>query len=154
MRFFQALLGLAGTASALDIYFHTGTNCDGASVICQGINPGVCCSVGGITQRSVAYRGIVPTWNIRCRSYQGNGCEILRADSTVKGVNYQCHSFQNNYNYNGARYDFVNSKRAEDTCTADEGTCESSQKADTLIMEDGTKFSILDLEEDPLEELV
>ncbi|GKT49281.1 uncharacterized protein ColSpa_09462 [Colletotrichum spaethianum] len=153
MKFLQALLSLAGAASALDIYFHTGPNCNDASVICSGINPGVCCRAGGITYRSVAYRGIVPSWRIRCRSYQGNGCEIQRADSTVNGVNYQCHSFQNNYNYNGARYDFVNRKRAEDTCAAEDGTCESTQQADTLVLEDGTHLRITELEEDPLEEL-
>lgn len=69
MRISQAVLGLAATASAIDINLHEGGNCDGNLVLsCQGINSNVCCGREGAVN-SVAFAFIPFGWNLHCRGH-------------------------------------------------------------------------------------
>lgn len=64
MHFSSLLLGLAATASAIDIRGHALDSCNGSYRACTNINPRVCCifsesaSSGRVSVDVVAVRGI------------------------------------------------------------------------------------------------
>lgn len=162
MLYLQIILGLASTVSAIDAYFHLGSNCDGPATLCGALQPGTCCVVGG--SNSVAYRGIPTNWAINVLSFIGGGCNQVVGTSTARNTNYVCFAATGFGSYTGSRYSFA-SKRAEASSEAlacpevgaDEATgqpCTSSQKPDQLVLVDGTRYNIIDLEEDVLNEMV
>ncbi|KAK8040030.1 hypothetical protein PG993_008441 [Apiospora rasikravindrae] len=147
---FLRLLPLAAAVSAIDFYFHKGWNCDGASMRCNGINPGVCCNTGGNTEWfSAAWRGVPPEWSISCESHVFGGCNRRNQKTNSNGANWVCHGYNHIGTGNsGGVYFFNNKKRDEPQ------ECTSTQKADTLRLADGTEYHVADLEGDLLDELL
>ncbi|RYP08895.1 hypothetical protein DL764_001605 [Monosporascus ibericus] len=147
MLFPQILLGLVATASAIDIYLHVGGGCGGNSVVCTNINPNTCCSGSSVEIfPSVGFRGIPTFWNLQCRGHTGANCAGLREIQTAQNTNFVC---LNNGGFSGGGYGFNGRKR--DDCAS--GGCTTYQKADTLLLEDGGKYNIADLEDAPLTQL-
>lgn len=147
-------LGLwVASASALDIWFHGSRGCGGTGLVCSGINPGVCCLGAGGLDLSVSYLGIVQYWDITCSSSLGYNCDDVQTYTRAKGVTYVCHETSI---YDSARYVFNGKKRDEiDVCTGAERPCDAAtaQRADKLVLEDGTTFDIGGLEDDQWNEM-
>jgi hypothetical protein len=133
---FLALLNLVAVASAIDLYAHGATNCQGGAGVCSNINPGVCCVGSG---GSVAARGIPLGWRIQLRAYTGGGCTNLdrRVDSGG-AVNWLC--IQGGF-FTGQSYIFNGRKRDEDV-QYDESEC---QKPDKLALPDGSLYDLTGL---------
>jgi hypothetical protein len=150
MRCHQVLLTLAATASAIDIYLHVGGNCDGNAAVCRNVNPNVCCG-GSSTDifPTVGFRGIPTDWNLECRGHSGGNCNGLREVQRAHNTNFMC--LRNGW-FSGGGYGFTSKKRAEACTTA--GGCTTSQKPDTLILEDGGEYKIADLEGAALAQMV
>jgi hypothetical protein len=156
MLYPQILLGLAATVSAIDAYFHLGSNCDGPSVLCSGLNPGVCCTAS--SANSVGYRGIPTNWNIDTQAFTGGGCANYGSGAGARGTNFVCIKEFIGV-YTGTRYNFASrKKRAEaetgPACVGTEEPCAFSRKANELLLEDGTRYNIADVEDDVLEQMV
>ncbi|WQF89892.1 hypothetical protein CDEST_14906 [Colletotrichum destructivum] len=149
MHFPQILLGFAATVSAIDIYLHVGGGCGGNAVLCGNINPNTCCSGSGVDIfPTVGFRGIPYEWNLETRGHSGGGCNQLREVQPARNTNFIC---LYSGGFSGGGYGFAGRKR--DEC-ASSGSCTSFQKPDTLLLEDGGKWNIADLEDAPLRQMV
>lgn len=153
MMYAQIILGLVATASAIDTYFHLGNNCDGPAIVCTGLNPGICCTAS--VSNSLGYRGIPTDWVITAEAFFGSGCGISAGSQTARNTNFLCF----HRSLTGTRYRFSSKKRGEagieaSTCSDADEPCTSSQKANELVLLDGTRYNIVDLEEGALDELV
>ena len=149
MHFSKLLFGLVGSASAIDVYFHSADNCNGAAIVCTGLNPDVCCTGNS---PSVAYRGVPTNWHINAQGFSNGGCGSPKWLADLNGQNWVCMVANSRPNYTGSRYWFVSRRRAEGTCSAG---CTEQAKPDTLVLEDGvTKYDIAGLDDDKVEELV
>lgn len=154
----QILLGLVASVSAIDAYFHLGQNCDGPRILCTNLNPGVCCTASA--SNTVGYRGIPTDWVITAEAFTGGGCKNFSARGRAQNTNFICiYPAPGGGPFTGTKYSFTSRKRdgVEGTCAAAEeaaGKCSSSQKPNELHLADGTKYNIVDLEQDLLEELV
>ncbi|RYP21723.1 hypothetical protein DL765_002079 [Monosporascus sp. GIB2] len=127
MHYHGIILGLATAASAIDVYFHT-TRSD-----CQG------------AEDSIGFRGIPTNWFLEVRGYEGGGCRSVKTLDTAFQTNFRC---LGNGPYTGASYIFRGKKRG-----AEAGT-KKCTLPDTLILDDGTKYSLVDMEDSQREELV
>ena len=136
------LLGFAATVSAIDSYFHLGDNCDGPWTICSNLNPGQCCVTPG--GNSVGYRGIPTNWVIRVNGFNGGGCGAQIRSAVARNTNFVCLTGSNG-DYTGTRYEFTSKKRAEGG---------APRKADQLGLADGTRYNIVSLDDDALNDLV
>ena len=146
MHFAHALLGLAASASAIDVYFHNAGDCSGAAAVCSNINPNFCCT--GDSQ-TVAYRGIPTNWHLNIEGYSGGGCRFTKFQSDVNGANWLCLPVNSRDHYTGTFYWFASRRRAE------QANCTGSVKPDTLVLADGvTKYDIVGLEDAKVEKLV
>ena len=162
MLYPQILLGLVATVSAIDSYFHLGENCDGPAIVCTGLNPDVCCTASA--SNSVGYRGIPLDWSISTTAFTGGGCTNYGNRGSASGSNFICMPrCCGNAGYSGTKYRFGSKKRSEIEGEALTGTeeeeeedkpCTSSQKANQLVLVDGTKYDIVDLDDDNLNQLV
>ncbi|KAM7184867.1 hypothetical protein V8F33_012737 [Rhypophila sp. PSN 637] len=154
------LLGsLAATSvSAIDAYYHLGQNCDGTSIVCSNLNPGVCCSDGRTLANTIGYRGIPTNWVIAAKAYGGNQCANPISDRQVsQNTNFLCLKNRFGVPLGATRYDFgANSKRRDDfSGTSEETGSSECQKPDQLVLADGvTKFNIAGLEDDVVDELL
>lgn len=149
MRFIQTLVGLVGlvaTASAVDVYLHVGGDCSGNAIVCVGINPNNCCGGSGADIfPSVGFRGIPFDWTLQTRGHNGGNCNGLREVQRAAGTNFMC--LRNGW-FSGGGYGFTNKKRenaVDDACAAAE-SCTGSQKPDLLLLEDGGKYNIADMD--------
>ncbi|KAK8095693.1 uncharacterized protein PG998_002324 [Apiospora kogelbergensis] len=157
------LLSLAATSvSAIDGYFHLGGNCDGPATVCRNMNPGFCCTVGGAN--TIGYRGIPTDWTISAEGRSGGGCSNFGVRRTASNTNFLCLSpAPGGGPFTGTRYEFGSKKRdlssltcpgAENTAAAGAKACVATQKAEELILADGTRYKIGALEEDVVNEMV
>ncbi|RYO95459.1 hypothetical protein DL766_007767 [Monosporascus sp. MC13-8B] len=145
--FQDILLGLFATASAIDIYLHVGGDCGGNAVVCVGINPNTCCSTSDIDIfPTVGFRGIPTHWNLECKGHSGGRCNRLREVQPARNTNFVC--LRSGF-FSGGGYGFSGRKRADGA----DGGCTAYQKPDTLLLEDGGKYNIADLEDAPLTQL-
>lgn len=160
------LLGLVASVSAIDAYYHVGTNCDGPAVVCSNLNPGVCCTDGRTRANTIGYRGIPTDWVIAAKAYGGSDCSGSPQGREVsQNTNFICLRARFGGTLGATRYDFgANSKRRDDFRPSDNAclpdgpdanseACTSSQKPDQLILENGTKFDIGGLEDDVVDQL-
>jgi len=146
MHLTAVLLGLAASASAIDVYFHNAGDCSGAAAVCSNINPNFCCT--GDSQ-TVAYRGIPTNWHLNIEGYSGGGCRFTKFQSDVNGANWLCLPVNSRDHYTGTFYWFASRRRAE------QANCTGTVKPDTLVLADGvTKYDIVGLEDDRVEKLV
>ncbi|KAM7200865.1 hypothetical protein V8F20_005107 [Naviculisporaceae sp. PSN 640] len=161
------LFGLVASVSAIDAYYHVGENCDGPSVVCSNLNPGVCCTDGRTRADSIGYRGIPTNWVIAAKSYGGSACDSSPAAREVsQNTNFLCLRTRFGNTVGATRYDFgANSKRRDDFSVSDNAclpgggdaeteACTSSQKPDQLVLEDGTKFDIAGLEDNVVDQMI
>ncbi|KAL8354336.1 hypothetical protein RB601_003953 [Gaeumannomyces tritici] len=160
MHFSAALLSLATTALAIDIRGHANSNCGGGFRACTNINPNVCCvfstsASSGLLSVSIA--AIPTSWRITGEAYTGGGCSFLGGQWDSNGTPDICMPFSSRGDRTGGRYWFRNRKRADDrSCPAEQagvGKCEAAAKPDTLVLADGTKYSISGLADDKVEEM-
>ncbi|CCF32666.1 hypothetical protein CH063_05006 [Colletotrichum higginsianum] len=160
--YFSSLLflGLAATASAIDVRGHYGGTCDGAYVGCANINPNVCCVISGSAssgRTSVSVAAIPGDWRIRTQAYTGGGCSSLAGQLDSNGNTFVCLSYSSRGDRTGGQYWFVGRKRADDnSCPAEQpggGKCEAVAKPDTLGLADGTEYNITGLSDEKLQEL-
>ncbi|KAK0648359.1 hypothetical protein B0T16DRAFT_388605 [Cercophora newfieldiana] len=153
MQLPQLLLGLAATASAIDLYMHVNGCYTNPALVCVNANPDRCCA-GSVVDffETVSARAIPPEWAIQVRGHSGGECRGTREVSPARGVRDKCLS---NGDFSGVGYGFNARKRSpapQEQCAA-EGGCTSSQKPDFLLLEDGSKYSVVDLGVDGLVEL-
>ncbi|EJT79319.1 hypothetical protein GGTG_04404 [Gaeumannomyces tritici R3-111a-1] len=160
MHFSAALLSLATTALAIDIRGHANSNCGGGFRACTNINPNVCCvfstsASSGLLSVSIA--AIPTSWRITGEAYTGGGCSFLGGQWDSNGTPDICMPFSSRGDRTGGRYWFRSRKRADDrSCPAEQagvGKCEAAAKPDTLVLADGTKYSISGLADDKVEEM-
>ncbi|KAG8162009.1 hypothetical protein KVR01_007774 [Diaporthe batatas] len=147
MKFSIAISSLVAAVSAVDLYFHSNNDCGGSGVICRDANPNWCCSGTG---RSVAVRGIPSGWALQCRGYSGAGCSTLMTISGNNGNPWICNR-SNGFQYTGVGYNFVGRKRDESDPEYDDSNC---QRADVLVLADGTEYDLAGLEEDVYQQFV
>ncbi|KAJ0162424.1 putative secreted protein [Colletotrichum tanaceti] len=149
-------LGLAATASAIDVRAHDGDNCSGGYIGCANINPNVCCTFTG-AHASIAVAAIPSNWRIRTQAFTGGGCSFFGGERDSNGATYVCLPYTTRGDRTGGKYFFIGRKRADDTsCPAEQpgvGKCEAVVQADTLGLADGTEYSIAGLSEDKVQEL-
>ncbi|TLD27047.1 hypothetical protein PspLS_04319 [Pyricularia sp. CBS 133598] len=155
MRFSSLVLGLAATASAIDIRGHDQDVCRGGYVACVNVDPNVCCTFGG--KASIWVAAIPSAWRIRAQSSTGGGCTYLATEGDNNGTQDICLAYTSRGLRTGARYWFLNRKRAEDeTCPAaqpDGGKCEASVKPNVLGLADGTEYNIEGLSDEKVAEM-
>ncbi|KAI0190310.1 hypothetical protein F4808DRAFT_465723 [Astrocystis sublimbata] len=144
---YSAIILLSG-ASALDIRFWTGPNCGGTAMICGGFNPDACCGQGFTQSGSVGFYGIPPSWDITCTTFQGDGCQFQKDSTRIRGQNFAC---QSSGSYSGAKYTFNNNKIA---ARGAQGACKRTQKPDTLMLEDGTRYNLQELHDDQIHKML
>ncbi|KAF2205375.1 hypothetical protein GQ43DRAFT_468240 [Delitschia confertaspora ATCC 74209] len=157
MQFETILLGLAASVSAIDIRLRAGSGCTGAYQVCTGINPDTCCGLSSARFASVGYVAIPTNWRIQGRAYSNGGCTTLVGLQTIQGTTNACINEPSGFaTLSGGGYNFVSKRRAAvpiEQCAA-EKSCLSVAKPDTLVLEDETKYSIVDMAEPLLETLV
>ncbi|KAH9438250.1 hypothetical protein MCOR02_001888 [Pyricularia oryzae] len=155
MRFSSIVLGLAAAVSAIDIRGHDQDICRGGYVACVNIDPNVCCAFDG--KASIWVAAIPPAWRIRARSMTGGGCSYLATEGDNNGTQDICLAYTSRGLRTGARYWFLNLKRAEDeTCPAAQpegGKCEASVKPNVLGLADGTEYNIEGLSDEKVAEM-
>jgi hypothetical protein len=148
------LLTLATTASAISIRFwhfagaQSGNNCglDGA-MGCENIQPNVCCYTGR-AYGAVGLYNVPNGWKVYYKAYKEKICsgpalfDVDRIDGTSP-----CNYNPKGGDVSSAFYAFRNSK-------AKRGGGGECQKADTLYMADGAKYSIGHLEDGMRQHLV
>ncbi|KAI8242818.1 hypothetical protein K4K57_012565 [Colletotrichum sp. SAR 10_99] len=155
------LLGLAATASAIDIRAHVGDNCAGGYTACVGINPNVCCSFSSSASSGRAKlmdgEQIPSNWRIRAEAYTGGGCSFTGGQRDSNGATTICLPYTTRGDRTGGKYWFLNRKRADDlSCPAEQpgaGKCEAVVKPDVLGLADGTAYNIADLADEKVQEL-
>ncbi|KAF2788439.1 hypothetical protein K505DRAFT_255545 [Melanomma pulvis-pyrius CBS 109.77] len=152
MQYFKIILALAAAASAIDIRFHNGGDCNGGWIGCASIGPDNCCTSEAVHHPSVGFYAIPKNWKIGTRGFTNGGCSTLRASGDVFGVDTSCLRAGGNI-FTGATYYFRNRKVAEATCETGQ-TCKSPQKPDLLGLEDGQKYQIADMEDHLLDVLI
>lgn len=149
MWFPKIILGLFATASALDIHLFLGRGCTDniTHVICEDASPGRCCS-GSPVQifPSIGFFGIVESWSLQCRGF-ADTCGRLMESQTASGVNFKC---LEGGPFASTSYIFNGKKRADGS----DESCTEYQKPNTLVLGDGSKYNITDMEDAPLTELV
>jgi hypothetical protein len=71
----------------------------------------------------------------------------------VSGATFKC---LKQGSFNGSSYSFLANKKIAEACDAEAAvqTCTSSQKADLLVLEDGKKYDLADMEDSLQDELV
>ncbi|KAK1993699.1 hypothetical protein LX36DRAFT_615465 [Colletotrichum falcatum] len=160
MYFSSLLLGLAATASAIDIRCHIGDNCAGSWVACVNINPNVCCSFSSSAnsgRSSVSVAAIPSNWRIRTEAYTGGGCSYFGGQRDSGGSTDVCLPYTTRGDRTGGKYWFLNRKIADDhSCPAEQpgaGKCEAEVKPDTLGLADGTEYNIAGLTDEKVQEL-
>ncbi|KAK4042046.1 hypothetical protein C8A01DRAFT_14300 [Parachaetomium inaequale] len=149
MRASHVLLGLVASAAAIDVEFHSGSDCGGGATICTGLEPNACCTGNS---PSVAYRYVPREWTLNAEGYSGGGCYTIVWRTEFRGQDYACMGIASREYYSGSYYWFVNRRRAEE---ASNRNCTQSVKPDTLLLADGvTKYDIVGLDDAKVEELV
>ncbi|TEA10529.1 hypothetical protein C8034_v009556 [Colletotrichum sidae] len=144
MHYPQILLGLVASVSAIDIYLHVAGGCDGNSVMCSNMPPNMCCGGSGVDIfPTVGFRGIPYEWNLECRGHSGGNCNNLREVQPARNTNFVC---LYSGGFSGGGYGFAAAKRDGEDGTCAAGSCAFQQKPDTLLMEDGGKYDLTQLE--------
>ncbi|KAF5502890.1 hypothetical protein CGCA056_v013972 [Colletotrichum aenigma] len=156
MQLTNLILTFAATASAIDVYFHSQNNCNGASRRWNNVNPGTCINTGAGTGQipSIAWRGVPTNWRITYYGTHNQQCTNIKTTHIKSNVVWTCMSG----GYWGARYQFTSKKRAigmeEEVCLKGEGECEGNLgPADEIVAEDGTIWELKGLSEEEIEEL-
>ncbi|KAK0634026.1 hypothetical protein B0T14DRAFT_417295 [Immersiella caudata] len=87
----QLFLGLAATASAIDIYLHPDGCCSCNSLVCVNAGPDWCCR-GTSTDyfQTVSFRAIPTDWTIQGRGHSGGNCNNLRQTSVARNTRDPC----------------------------------------------------------------
>ncbi|KAF2113901.1 hypothetical protein BDV96DRAFT_661126 [Lophiotrema nucula] len=151
MRYFQILLSLAAAASAVDVRFHSNNGCSGTTIQCGNLGPDSCCGLDNAAFKSMGFDAIPLDWSIETRSYNLGRCSHLRLLLPPQHTAHVCHDSGDDIaRYTGGGYGFRN--RKVDAC-GDGQECKTSQKPDTLILEEGQKYAVTDMGDDLLNEL-
>lgn len=134
------------TTTAVGIRLHRGNDCSGDALLCANINPDSCCgSFDNQDFASVGFYGIPSDWRLVCQGMEPGNCGALAIDGhTSSGGNFVCPS---SGGYSSARYDF-NVARRDNEATGG-GGCEP-QRPDALVLEDGGRYNVTDLDDDDL----
>ncbi|KAK3313363.1 hypothetical protein B0H66DRAFT_629129 [Apodospora peruviana] len=151
-------LGLAATASAVDLYLYTGNCFNSAGIVCTNINPNTCCGGSNVNIfPQVGFRAIPATWNLECRGHAGGFCNQIRQVQRASGGRDLC---LGSGPFSGSGYGFTSKKKrfaqpTEEGCAAEDvGGCTASQKPDLLFLADGTQYKISDLDDADIDGLV
>jgi hypothetical protein len=143
MQLVPILLSLITAATAIDIRFQEA--CDGGwSASCANINPGVCCSITGSTP--IVLFAAVPNWNVETFASPYNDCSRKDVSHDIVHGDKCFHDYVKHFA--SGVYHIVNKKMARDEV---EQPC---QRVDTFYVEDGTKYSLTDLEDGQIRYLV
>lgn len=136
----------AGVASAVDVRLYYSNNCSGNYLVCTNLGANSCCTGTSVSLYWVLNR------SVDARGYAGGNCGELR--STRRTSTSFCMP-GTGVVYTGSRWVVPSTLRvrADDVCAA-AGKCDSSQKPDTLVLADGSKFKVSDLDDAKLEQLV
>jgi hypothetical protein len=156
MHFSPLILPLATVASAIDIRFFSGMKCNvGAFRACGNINPESCCHIDH-KANSVGFFAVPVNWHLVTRSYVDKKGTLCFGDDKANefnsnGATTVCHGTSGIFpgNYRGAGYSFIDKRRATDT--SDKQAC---VKPNLLVLEDGKKYKIDELDNDLTEHMV
>ncbi|TLS21520.1 uncharacterized protein PpBr36_10211 [Pyricularia pennisetigena] len=154
MLFAQAttILGLAaGLGSAVDIGFYaSSTDCTGTAVICSNVASNRCCVLSG-SHRSVRFVAAERLINVRADS---NRCTSIGFGQNVRPP--YCLSSAGQSTFNSAQWrEAILLKRAPevDQCPAGPGGCKEFVRPDLIVIPDGTKYYLKDLDDVAYEKL-
>jgi hypothetical protein len=157
MLYSTIMLALATAASAIDIRFFGEAHCkNGVGLACNGMQPGGCC--GGQRQDGWAALsvGAIPSnWDIYSRAYTGEGCNNrdLLNQFRNEGRTDVCHG--DNRHYKSGLYRFAGKKMIRGMEMADRDVApEECEKPNTLYFADDSSYTISDLTDTQVEELV
>ncbi|TLD28205.1 hypothetical protein PspLS_03756 [Pyricularia sp. CBS 133598] len=160
MHFSSLLLGLAATASAIDIRGHSQDGCRGGYRSCTNSNPRVCCSFNSSAtsgRSSVAVVAIPTNWRITARAWTGGSCRYIANHGESGGSRSICLRYTSRGDRTGAFYWFNSLKRAVDeSCPAEQpgvGKCDAVVEPDVIGLADGTEYNIAGLSADKVEEI-
>lgn len=151
MHFSHILLGLVGTASAIDIYaYRSNEQCKGSDhLVCYGKNPGDCCAgADGNAYRAIGVRAIPTDWNIIGRGHRDGRCGAVRYAAASNGRTDVCAG--GNY-YSGGSYIFTGKKLKRSDVTTQSGG--EACKADIMVLGDDTKYDLTKLDDAQYREL-
>lgn len=157
MHFSHIFLGLAATASAIDVYgYRSNEQCKGGDyIVYRNANPNDCViSASGNVYRSIQIRAIPNTWNVRGQAFVGGQCSNVRFRVDSNGNENIC---LGGNNYSGGNYVFASKKLSEGSteqaCLAGNG-CGSTARAGLLVFEDGSVYDLTALPDSLYYELV
>ncbi|KAF9873052.1 hypothetical protein CkaCkLH20_09562 [Colletotrichum karsti] len=161
MYFSSLLLGLAATASAIDLRAHPNDGCTGSYSACVNLNPNVCCSFSSSStsgKATIAVVAIPSNWRIRAESWTGGGCRFTGGSLDSGGSTTICLPYSTRGDRTGGSYFFLSRKRANDeSCPAEQpgaGKCEAVVKPNVVGLADGTEYGIAGLTDEKIQELM
>ncbi|KAF1938938.1 hypothetical protein EJ02DRAFT_514195 [Clathrospora elynae] len=157
MRYSSIILGLAATASALDVRLHYKDNCSGASFECLVLPPDVSAFPSHIIS-PYSPQALVLSLTYVTRTavtqYKGSSPLLASTASRLTGTSTSGATDEGTTRVQSSS----NKKRGTEVCDADaeapEVKCTASQKVDVLVLEDGQKYYIADMEGSVLDDLV
>ncbi|KAL8420487.1 hypothetical protein RB594_003322 [Gaeumannomyces avenae] len=137
----------AGLASAVDVRLYYSNDCSGNYLVCSNLGANVCCTGTSVSLYWVVNR------SLDARGFAGGNCGELRSARRTSS------SFcmpGTGVVYTGGRWVVPASLRVrdQDVCAAGVGKCDAVQKPDTLVLADGSKFKVVDLDNAKIEQLV
>ncbi|PQE29354.1 hypothetical protein CJF30_00011354 [Rutstroemia sp. NJR-2017a BBW] len=154
MQLLAIILGLATSASAIDIALRYRSGCDSRSGghICTNINPDTCCGIPTGSANSAIIYAVPTEWFLEFRGHEGGNCGPVRTSESFGSATERC---LNSGPYTGAGYSFRSSKREEQesACSLAPEGCNSSTMADVLFLSDGQKYNIANMDHGLVEEL-
>ncbi|KAJ4305878.1 hypothetical protein N0V90_001411 [Kalmusia sp. IMI 367209] len=150
MLLFSIILGIAATASAVDIILHNDRDChtsDGSAIFCTNINPRMCCT-SPVTQgwMGIGFYGLEKHWvtkGYRQAPPDFSPCARL-IEASFSSI-YRC---MNSDLYMGGAIDDTFNKRSDNEPIAVEGVVE----ADGMLVR-GKEYTLKGMEKELVEEL-
>ncbi|CAN9117212.1 unnamed protein product [Alternaria alternata] len=145
MQYLNIILALTAAVSAIDIRAHNESHCKGVTSTYKNAQPDRCYAGGGVSY-AWSFVAIPTNWKLSTRSHQGGNCKELVHTFNSNGKDSVCHGAPvNNVLYTGAGYGFINKKRSENIALDSE---DCVWKPDLLTLEDGTTYTLTDVEEE------
>ncbi|PVH82265.1 hypothetical protein DL98DRAFT_570534 [Cadophora sp. DSE1049] len=103
-----------------------------------------CCGLPTGSVPSLGFRGIPTNWFLQVRGHEGGRCRLTKTTETASFTNFKC---LGNGPYTGAGYGFLSKKTVRGTEGVEGQEKEKCTLPDQLVLEDGSKYSLLGMEE-------
>jgi hypothetical protein len=165
----------AASSSAIDVTLFYGPYCAGDRLICTAIDPSQCCVSGGNDFFSAGFFWIPHEWQLTTEAYR-NGCADLSASHSVSDQSADCLTYRGKFWFHAKRYPVIaltqthldnaqlplssglyrfrsRKVRSLDNRGAVGSEC-NPQKPNILVLADGQRYDISQLDDNLLKSLV